>query len=207
MLVLSLGYPTFPFERCEAKESYNHRENGGGPLGWGPLENQAQIQLKNSGYLLGISPHEGLLIHWVYHPKEKHIKIPQKWDGSLIFKILCEIPPSAFFRNNKLLSVDLQWQIDVANRSWRINTLHSPSLTWNLKMMVSKRNLLFLGAIFRWTMLNFGRVFFACSSGPSAGPFGWPVEKHPKIKPVTKSATPGVTEKVSPIVQTNLWYT
>lgn len=52
-----------------------------------------------------------------------------------------------------------------------------------------------------------GRVFFACSSGPSAGPFGWPVEKHPKIKPVTKSATPGVTEKVSPIVQTNLWYT
>ena len=29
--------------------------------------------------------------------------------------------------------------------------------TWNLKMMVSKRNLLVQGAIFRWTMLNFGR--------------------------------------------------
>ena len=35
-------------------------------------------------------------------------------------------------------------------------SLHCPSLTWNLKIMVSKRNLPFKGAIFRWTMLNTG---------------------------------------------------
>lgn len=35
----------------------------------------------------------------------------------------------------------------------------SPSLTWNLKTMVSKLGISYSrGAIFRWTMLNFGRV-------------------------------------------------
>ena len=37
--------------------------------------------------------------------------------------------------------------------------LHSPSLTWNLKMMVSKRNLLFQGAMFRFHVkLREGRL-------------------------------------------------
>ena len=33
---------------------------------------------------------------------------------------------------------------------WILKNIHSPSLTWNLKMMVSKRNLLFQGTIFRF---------------------------------------------------------
>ena len=42
------------------------------PLGWGPLNNQPHIHLKNSGYLLDISPFKGLLRgvkQLVYHPK------------------------------------------------------------------------------------------------------------------------------------------
>lgn len=37
-------------------------------------------------------------------------------------------------------------------------SLHSPSLTWHLKMMASARNLLFQVVISRWNMLNFGRL-------------------------------------------------
>ena len=37
--------------------------------------------------------------------------------------------------------------------------LHCPSLTWKLKMMVSKRNLQFYLVPFSGCMLNFGRVF------------------------------------------------
>ena len=33
---------------------------------------------------------------------------------------------------------------------WKYQNIYSPSLTWNLKMMISKRNLLFQGAIFRF---------------------------------------------------------
>ena len=39
----------------------NHRENDGGPLGWGPLNKQPHVHLKNSGYLLGISPFSGII--------------------------------------------------------------------------------------------------------------------------------------------------
>ena len=43
------------------------------------------------------------------------------------------------------------------------HALPSPSLTWNPKMLVSKRNLLLQGAIFRWTMLKFGRNYMGVS--------------------------------------------
>ena len=41
--------------------------------------------------------------------------------------------------------------------------IHSPSLTWNLKMMVSKRNLLFQGAIFRFHVKLWEGMFFEVS--------------------------------------------
>ena len=44
---------------------------------------------------------------------------------------------------------------------------HCQSLTWNLKMTASERNLLCQGAIFGWTMLYFGRVCLL-SSFPSS---------------------------------------
>lgn len=44
---------------------------------------------------------------------------------------------------------------------------HCQSLTWNLKMTASKRNLLCQGAIFGWTMLYFGRVCLLSSFSSS----------------------------------------
>ena len=40
--------------------------------------------------------------------------------------------------------------VGIATMVFWLGRLHSPSLTWNLKMMVSKRNLLFRGTIFRF---------------------------------------------------------
>ena len=68
---------------------------------------------------------------------------------------LCHAPPIS----QGIHIVVHQTRSEESLKSWRnvkelLDSLsvyiHSPSLTWNLKMMVSKRNLLFKGAIFRF---------------------------------------------------------
>ena len=56
-------------------------------------------------------------------------------------------------RSIQSLAIEKQLKERVSKFSTSRDHLPDPSLTWNLKMMVSKRNLLFQGAI-----LNFGRV-------------------------------------------------
>ena len=60
--------------------------------------------------------------------------------------------------------------------------LHSPSLTWNLKRMVSKRNLLLKGAIFRFQPLKSGRVLEPVSPQPNLQPFPNDLQS-PKVDP------------------------
>ena len=69
--------------------------------------------------------------------------------------------PELWFSNGVSVKVDLIF-LKARLCCW----VHSPSLTWNLKMMVSKRNLLFQGAIFRFHVKlwegkfwNFGAFF------------------------------------------------
>ena len=63
-----------------------HRENGGGPLGWGLLKNQPHIHLISRGYLLGISPVKGLLgglKQLGYHPRVVPFSLWQIHPGKL----------------------------------------------------------------------------------------------------------------------------
>ena len=58
---------------------YCHRENGGGPLGWGPLNNQPHIHLIARGYILDIFPFKGYqhfpydtgLVRFIYENQRK----------------------------------------------------------------------------------------------------------------------------------------
>ena len=97
-------------------------------------------------------------------PLEKEIPIPIVagfLSGSVYFEILIRGKTAPFFGGAVLVDGKQSWKNNMAN-SLRAHvatpTIHPQSLTWNLKMIRSKRDLLFHGAIFRFHVKLQGRI-------------------------------------------------
>ena len=94
---------------------------------------------------------------------EDNLWLAQNWVEKLYSRKKHVVPQMVIFmviNPNSISESNYIWKKKLSKKHHKFGTskIHPQKLTWNLEMMVSNRNLLFQGSIFRWTMFVLGGV-------------------------------------------------